>query len=76
MPSAETAWERARVTFSSVSFSWPAYPFTVFDEIGNQIVAALELDVDLRPGILDAFLHRDEGVVHAHQPGNDQDDNG
>ena len=34
------------------------------DEVRDQVVAAAELDVDLRPGVLGAVAQPDEPVVH------------
>src|SRR5208337_3307570 len=35
-----------------------------FDEIGDEIVAALELHIDVRPGIVATYLQPDQAVVH------------
>src|SRR5208283_5391725 len=40
-----------------------------FDEIGDEIVAALELHIDVRPGVVAGDLQPDEAVVH----GDDED---
>ena len=45
-----------------------------FDQVGDQIVAALELDVDLREGVLEAIAQVHQVVVERDQPENDRDD--
>ena len=42
------------------------------DQIGNEVVAALELDVDLRPGIFDRLTKANQRVVSSHQPKADE----
>ena len=44
------------------------------DQIRNQVVAALELHVNLRVGVFVAVAHRDELVVNAHDHHADDDD--
>ena len=44
------------------------------DQVRDQVVAALELDVDLRPGFLGAISERDEAVVGEDEPKDDEDD--
>ena len=39
-----------------------------FDEIGDKIVAALELDVDLGEGVFEAVAQGDEAVVNGDGP--------
>jgi hypothetical protein len=43
-----------------------------FNQVGNQIVAALELNVDVRPGVVHLNLQPDQTVVHSDQDENDQ----
>ncbi len=38
------------------------------DEIGDEVVAALELHVDLRVGVFETVAQGDEGVVDAGDP--------
>ena len=49
-----------------------------FDEIGNQVVAALELDVHLSPGVLRGIAQTDESVVESddkdEEEGNESED--
>ena len=44
------------------------------DQVGDQVVAALELDVDLGPGFLGPVSRRDQPVVGQDEPKDDQDD--
>src|SRR5258706_6065463 len=44
------------------------------DQVGDQVVAALELDVDLRPGFLRPVAGADQAVVREGQPQPDDDD--
>ena len=46
-----------------------------FDEVGNQVVAALELHVDLRPGVVDEVAQVDETVVDGDEPEDEGDEN-
>src|SRR5690606_15265608 len=46
------------------------------DEVGDEVVAAVELDVDLGPGVLDAVPERDEAVVEDDQGDADHHDEG
>src|SRR5579875_2338936 len=48
--------------------------FNGFDEIGNQIVAALELDINVGPGVVALHFELDQAVVHPDGDKN-QDDN-
>src|SRR5882724_3975784 len=48
--------------------------FDGFDEIGNEVVAALELDVDIGPGVVGLDFETDEGVVHADEDDDGEDD--
>jgi hypothetical protein len=50
-------------------------PFGDFHQIGNEIVAALELDVDLSEGIFESIAQRDEGVVDARDRQAENNDN-
>ena len=45
-----------------------------FDEIGDQVVAALELDVDVGPGVVALDLEANEAVVHADAEEHQQDE--
>jgi len=45
------------------------------DEIGNEISAPFELDVDVRPRVLGPDAERDESVVETDQCQNDDDKN-
>jgi hypothetical protein len=47
--------------------------FDGFDQVGNQIVAAFELHVDLSEGVLDAVPGDHQPVVDAHQPEREQE---
>src|SRR4029450_5200245 len=42
------------------------------DQVGDEVVAPLQLHVDLRPGVLDPVALGDQAVVEA-QPGEDDD---
>ena len=44
------------------------------DEVGNEVMAALELHVDLRPGIFDRLTQSNQTVVSSHQPKADEHD--
>ena len=44
------------------------------DQVGDQVVPALELDFDLRPGFLGPVPRRDEPVVGEDQPEHDEND--
>ena len=46
------------------------------DEVGDEIVAALELDVDLGEGVFEAIAEGDEGVVDAGDPERGDEKNG
>ena len=47
-----------------------------FDEVGNEIVAALELHVDLSVGVFETVAQGDEGIVDAGDPEADDDHDG
>ncbi len=42
-----------------------------FNKVGDQVVAALELNVDLLPGVLDLVTQSDQAVLQAHEPHTD-----
>ena len=44
------------------------------DEVRNEVPAALELDLDLRPGVVDAVAVPDEPVVERDEHDRDDDD--
>jgi hypothetical protein len=44
------------------------------DQVGNQVVAALQLHVDLREGVLEAIAHRHQAVVDRDRPEHDHND--
>jgi hypothetical protein len=46
-----------------------------FDEIGNQIVAALQLDINLRPGVIDLIAKPNQSVVNADHKKSRQNNN-
>jgi hypothetical protein len=46
------------------------------NEIGDQVVAALELHVDLGKGILELVAPAYQAVVYADRPDDDDDDKG
>jgi hypothetical protein len=37
--------------------------FDRFDQVGNQVVPAFELDIDIGPGVLTAHAQLDEAIV-------------
>jgi hypothetical protein len=41
-------------------------PLDGFDQVWNEVVAPLELDVDLRPGVLRFYFFVDQAVVDAN----------
>jgi hypothetical protein len=45
---------------------------TAFDQVRNQLVAALELYVDLGEGVLEAVRGDYQPVVDAHEPDREQ----
>ena len=55
-----------------------SFPFVLhvaldrFNQVGNQVVSSLQLDLDLREGVLKTVLQSDERVVNADQ-GHDQE---
>jgi hypothetical protein len=51
-------------------------PLHGVDQVRDQVVAALQLDVDLRPGFLGPIPRRDQAVVREDQPHDDQDNDG
>ena len=42
--------------------------FDGLDEVGDEVAAAFELHVDLRPGVFELVAQPDEAVVHAGNP--------
>ena len=46
------------------------------DEVRDEVVAALELHVHLRKGVLHRLTQPDEAVVNAHRPQADDDEDG
>jgi hypothetical protein len=44
-------------------------PLGRLDEVGDEVVAALELDVDLRPALADVLPQADEAVKVGDEPG-------
>ena len=50
--------------------------FDGFDEVGDEIVAALELHVDLRPGVVDDVAQAHEAVVDRDEPEHQRGQNG
>ena len=46
------------------------------DEVGDQVEAALELNVDLRPGVLDLVAPADQAVVGGDEVDRQQDHDG
>jgi hypothetical protein len=44
------------------------------DEIGDEVVTALQLNVDLSEGVFEAIAERDEAVVDAGEPEAEYDD--
>ena len=63
---------RAWITASSVPFSWAMYTLDGLDQVGDQVVAPLELDVDLGVGVLVLIPADDQAVVHGDQPEEEQ----
>ena len=57
------ACARASVTCRRVDSSWVADPFTVATRVGDEIVAALQLSVDVGPALIANLLFVDEHVV-------------
>ncbi len=51
-------------------------PLHRLDQVGDQVVPAAELHVDLRPAVLDAVPERDEPVVREHGPEQQDHDHG
>ena len=47
--------------------------FRRFDQIGNQVVATLQLHVDLGERVLEPIAKRDEAVVDSHDPKGEDD---
>jgi hypothetical protein len=43
------------------------------DQVGDQVVAALQLDVDAAPGLVDLVARADEGVPGRDDPDDQQD---
>jgi hypothetical protein len=50
-------------------------PLRRFDEVGDQVVTPLELDVDLRPGLLGDVLEAYDAVLESDEPDRDDDQN-
>src|SRR2546425_6815420 len=82
-PSRSGPGSRFRVGITSVPrrdhrFERPALVLDValrrFHEIRDQVVAALQLDVDLRKGVLEAVALRNQPVVDRDQPHDGRDD--
>ncbi len=46
------------------------------DEVGDEVVAPLELDVDVSPGVVRGDLETNQAVIHPDQDENDQDNAG
>ena len=67
-PCATIAMFRALITASRVSLSCEAYPLTVSTRLGIQVPAPLELDINVRPGVVDHDLEADKGVVEGNAP--------
>src|SRR5207302_9362944 len=44
------------------------------NQVGDQVVPALQIDIDLRPGFLGPVAGSDQPVVGENQPQDDQDD--
>jgi hypothetical protein len=44
-----------------------------FDKIGDEVVSAFELDVNLGPGVVDLITEANQGVVDANHKENQQD---
>jgi len=51
-------------------------PLDALDEVGDQVVTPLELDVDLREGVLEPVAQPDQAVVDPRDPGGEQDQDG
>ena len=49
--------------------------FDGFHKVGDQIVAALELHVDVRPSVVTLDFEADQAVVHADEEDNQQSEN-
>ena len=62
-PWAFIASARASVTFSNVSLLVRRVALDRLDQVRHQVVAALELHVDPRPGLVDAVARPDHRVV-------------
>src|SRR5438552_9927258 len=71
---AATALARALVTASSVPPLMAHVPLHRVDQVRDQIMPALELDIDLGPRLLGSVPGRDQAVVGEDQPKDDQDD--
>ena len=48
--------------------------FHGFHEIRDQVVAALELDIDIGPGIVALDFQTDQAVVHANGENDEEND--
>ena len=49
--------------------------FDGFDQVGDQVVAAFKLDVNVRPGIVAAHTQLHQAVVHPNQQHDDDNQN-
>ncbi len=50
--------------------------FDGFDEVGDEVVAALELDINLRPGVIHVIAEVDEAVVDGDEPEDEDGEDG
>ena len=55
------------------AFFMAGVAFDGFDEIGNQVVAALELNINVGPGVVALDFQADQAVVHADAEKHQQD---
>ena len=67
------ALARAWVTASNVALLVLGVALDRLDQIRDEVVAALELDVDLRPGVLDPVPQLDQTVVGGQHVQADED---
>ena len=75
-PSASWARVRAAVTSSNVATLVRGVALHGLDEVRDQVVAAAELHVDLRPRVLGAVAQPDEPVVEDDEREPEQDEDG
>ncbi len=47
--------------------------FDCLDKVGDQVVPALELNIDLGPGVLELVAQANQAVVDTNQPGDQGD---